>query len=47
MKFFNAKDLDFIKTISEEVVDYLVEQALFYSRYLLVKPKRILWRIIR
>jgi len=26
-KFFNAKDLDFIKTISEEVVDYLVEQA--------------------
>ena len=26
-KFFNAKDLDFIKTISEEVVDYVVEQA--------------------
>ena len=26
-KFFNARDLDFIKTISEEVVDYLVEQA--------------------
>ncbi len=26
-KFFNAKDIDFIKTISEEVVDYLVEQA--------------------
>ena len=26
-KFFNAKDLDFIKTISEEVVDYIVEQA--------------------
>ena len=25
-KFFNAKDLDFIKTISEEVVDYVVEQ---------------------
>jgi len=27
-KFFNAKDLDFIKTISEEVVDYVVEQAI-------------------
>ena len=27
-KFFNAKDIDFIKTISEEVVDYLVEQAI-------------------
>ena len=26
-KFFNAKDVDFIKTISEEVVDYVVEQA--------------------
>ncbi len=26
-KFFNAKDLDFIKTISEEVVDYVVETA--------------------
>ena len=26
-KFFNAKDLDFIKTISEEIVDYVVEQA--------------------
>jgi len=26
-KFFNAKDLDFIKTIAEEVVDYVVEQA--------------------
>ena len=26
-KFFNAKDLDFIKTIAEEVTDYLVEQA--------------------
>ena len=26
-KFFNSKDLDFIKTISEEVVDYIVEQA--------------------
>jgi len=26
-KFFNAKDLDFIKSISEEVVDYVVEQA--------------------
>lgn len=26
-KFFNARDLDFIKTISEEVVDYVVEQA--------------------
>jgi hypothetical protein len=26
-KFFNAKDLNFIKTISEEVVDYVVEQA--------------------
>jgi hypothetical protein len=26
-KFFNSRDLDFIKTISEEVVDYLVEQA--------------------
>jgi hypothetical protein len=27
-KFFNAKDIDFIKTISEEVVDYVVEQAI-------------------
>ena len=27
-KFFNAKDLDFIKTISEEIVDYVVEQAI-------------------
>ena len=26
-KFFTAKDIDFIKTISEEVVDYVVEQA--------------------
>tara|TARA_R110000796_G_scaffold27046_7_gene74791 strand:- start:162 stop:722 length:561 start_codon:yes stop_codon:yes gene_type:complete len=26
-KFFNARDLDFIKTIAEEVVDYVVEQA--------------------
>lgn len=26
-RFFNAKDLDFIRTISEEVVDYVVEQA--------------------
>lgn len=26
-KFFNARDLDFIKTISEEIVDYVVEQA--------------------
>ena len=26
-RFFNAKDLDFIKTIAEEVVDYVVEQA--------------------
>lgn len=26
-KFFNANDLDFIKTIAEEVVDYVVEQA--------------------
>tara|TARA_B100000902_G_C27269299_1_gene895410 strand:+ start:95 stop:658 length:564 start_codon:yes stop_codon:yes gene_type:complete len=26
-KFFNAKDLDFLKTISEEVVDYVVETA--------------------
>ena len=26
-KFFNSKDLDFIKTISEEIVDYVVEQA--------------------
>jgi len=26
-KFFNSRDLDFIKTISEEVVDYVVEQA--------------------
>jgi len=25
-KFFNPNDIDFIKTISEEVVDYLVEQ---------------------
>ena len=27
-RFFNAKDLDFIKTISEEIVDYVVEQAI-------------------
>jgi len=27
-KFFNGNDLDFIKTISEEVVDYVVEQAI-------------------
>ena len=27
-KFFNSKDLDFIKTISEEIVDYVVEQAI-------------------
>lgn len=27
-KFFNANDLDFIKTIAEEVVDYVVEQAI-------------------
>tara|TARA_B110000259_G_scaffold111210_1_gene127054 strand:+ start:170 stop:730 length:561 start_codon:yes stop_codon:yes gene_type:complete len=27
-KFFNARDLDFIKTISEEIVDYVVEQAI-------------------
>ena len=27
-RFFNAKDLDFIRTISEEVVDYVVEQAI-------------------
>lgn len=26
-RFFNAKDLDFIRTISEEIVDYVVEQA--------------------
>jgi hypothetical protein len=26
-RFFNAKDLDFIRTISEEVIDYVVEQA--------------------
>lgn len=26
-RFFNAKDLDFIRTISEEVVDYVVEQV--------------------
>lgn len=26
-KFFNARDLDFIKTISEELVDYVVETA--------------------
>lgn len=26
-KFFNAKDLNFIKSIAEEVVDYVVEQA--------------------
>ena len=25
-KFFNSRDLDFMKTISEEVVDYVVEQ---------------------
>ena len=27
-KFFNANDLDFIKTIAEEAVDYVVEQAI-------------------
>jgi hypothetical protein len=27
-KFFNSKDLDFIKTIAEEVVDYVVEQTI-------------------
>jgi hypothetical protein len=27
-KFFNANDLDFIKTISEEVVDYVGEQSI-------------------
>ena len=26
-KFFNARDLDFIKSIAEEVVDYVVEQS--------------------
>jgi hypothetical protein len=26
-KFFNAKDLDFLRSIAEEVVDYVVEQA--------------------
>jgi len=26
-RFFNAKDLDFLKTIAEEVVDYVAEQA--------------------
>jgi hypothetical protein len=26
-KFFNARDLNFLKSISEEVVDYIVEQA--------------------
>jgi hypothetical protein len=26
-KFFHAKDLDFIKTIAEEVVDYVVQQT--------------------
>lgn len=26
-KFFNAKDLDFLKSIAEEVVDYVVEQT--------------------
>ena len=26
-KFFNSRDLDFIKSIAEEVVDYVVEQA--------------------
>ena len=26
-KFFNARDLNFLKTIAEEVVDYVVEQA--------------------
>jgi hypothetical protein len=26
-KFFNSRDLNFIKTIAEEVVDYVVEQA--------------------
>ena len=27
-KFLNARDLDFIKSIAEEVVDYVVEQAI-------------------
>lgn len=27
-KFFHAKDLDFIKTIAEEVVDYVVQQTI-------------------
>ena len=27
-KFFNAKDLDFIRSIAEEVVDYVVEQSI-------------------
>ena len=27
-KFFNARDLDFIKSIAEEVVDYVVEQSI-------------------
>ena len=27
-KFFNANDLNFIKTIAEEVVDYVVEQSI-------------------
>ena len=27
-KFFHAKDLDFIKTIAEEVVDYVVQQSI-------------------
>jgi hypothetical protein len=27
-KFFNARDLNFIKTIAEEVVDYVVEQTI-------------------
>ena len=27
-KFFNSNDLDFIKSIAEEVVDYVVEQAI-------------------
>ena len=26
-KFFHSKDLDFIKTIAEEVVDYVVQQS--------------------
>lgn len=27
-KFYNARDLNFIKTISEEVVDYVIEEAI-------------------